>query len=135
MGMVEMTDKELEAPLDAETQAMIGAALERAKQAPAPVTAVSVSFVEALRVLIVVLNNGKRLAIPQEDLQYLADASVEDASDVSIEMLGMGIHWEKLDLDFSVEGLIEGRRGNAKWMKQLHERWQGSSRADLLLTA
>jgi len=130
-----MTDKELEAPLDAETQAMIGAALERAKQAPAPVTAVSVSFVEALRVLIVVLNNGKRLAIPQEDLQYLADASVEDASDVSIEMLGMGIHWEKLDLDFSVEGLIEGRRGNAKWMKQLHERWQGSSRADLLLTA
>jgi hypothetical protein len=130
-----MTDKELEAPLDAETQAMIGAALERAKQAPAPVTAVSVSFVEALRVLIVVLNNGKRLAIPQEDLQYLADASVEDASDVSIEMLGMGIHWEKLDLDFSVEGLIEGRRGNAKWMKQLHERWQGSSREDLLMTA
>jgi len=130
-----MTDKELEAPLDAETQAMIGAALERAKQAPAPVTAVSVSFVEALRVLIVVLNNGKRLAIPQEDLQYLADASVEDASDVSIEMLGMGIHWEKLDLDFSLEGLIEGRRGNAKWMKQLHERWQGSSREDLLMTA
>ena len=130
-----MTDKELEAPLDAETQAMIGAALERAKQAPAPVTAVSVSFVEALRVLIVVLNNGKRLAIPQEDLQYLADASVEDASDVSIEMLGMGIHWEKLDLDFSVEGLLEGRRGNAKWMKQLHERWQGSPREDLLMTA
>ena len=130
-----MTDQELEAPLDAETQTMIDAALERAKHAPAPVTAVSVSFVKDLRVLIVVLNNGQRLAIPQEDLQYLADASVEDASDVSIEMLGMGIHWEKLDLDFSVAGLIEGRRGNERWMKQLHERWQGSSRVDMLMTA
>ena len=130
-----MTDDELEAPLDAETEAMIDAALERAKHDPAPVTAVSVSFVKDLRVLIVVLSNGQRLAVPQEDLQYLADASAEDAADVSIEMLGTGIHWEKLDLDFSVEGLIEGRRGNAKWMKQLHERWLGSSRADLLMTA
>ena len=130
-----MTDEELEAPLDAETQAMIDAALERAKHEPAPVTAVSVSFYKERRLLIVVLSSGQRLAIPQEDLQHLADASVEDASDVSIEMLGMGIHWEKLDLDFSVEGLIEGRRGNAKWMKQLHERWQGSSREDLLMTA
>jgi len=130
-----MTDEELEAPLDAETQAMIDAALERAKHAPTPVTAVSVSFVKDLQVFILVLSNGQRLAIPQEDLQYLADASVEDAADVSIEMFGMGIHWEKLDLDFSVEGLIEGRRGNDKWMKHLHERWQGSSRADLLMTA
>jgi hypothetical protein len=135
MGRVEMTDKELEAPLDAETEAMIAAALERAKHEPVPVTAVSVSFYKERRLLIVVLSSGQRLAIPQEDLQYLADANVEDASDVSIEMLGMGIHWEKLDLDFSVEGLIEGRRGNAKWMKQLHERWQGSSREDLLMTA
>jgi hypothetical protein len=130
-----MTEQELEAPLDAETDAMIAAALERAKHAPAPVTALSVSFDKEHQLLIVVLSNGQRLAIPQEDLQYLAGASVEDASDVSIEMLGMGIHWEKLDLDFSVAGLLEGRRGNAKWMKQLHERWLGSTREDLLMTA
>jgi hypothetical protein len=130
-----MTNEELEAPLDAETTAMIDAALERAKQEPTPVTAVSVSFDKQQCLLIIVLSSGQRLAIPQEDLQHLADASVEDAADVSIEMLGMGVHWEKLDLDFSVEGLIDGRRGNAKWMKQLHERWRKSSGIDLLMTA
>jgi hypothetical protein len=128
-----MTDEELEAPLD--TEAMIDAALERAKHEPAPVTAVSVSFDNEYRLLIVALCNGRRLAIPQEDLQHLADASVEDAAEVEIEMLGMGIHWEKLDLDFSVEGLIEGRRGNAHWMERLHERWGSKQRADVLQTA
>lgn len=130
-----MTDEELEAPLDAETEAMIDAALERAKHEPAPVTAVSVSFDNEHRLLIVAPCNGRRLAIPQEDLQHLADASVEDAAEVEIEMLGMGIHWEKLDLDFSVEGLIAGRRGNAHWMKQLKERWRSKSPAALLQTA
>jgi Protein of unknown function (DUF2442) len=130
-----MTDEELEAPLDAETEAMIDAALERAKHEPAPVTAVSVSFDKAHRLLIVMLCNGCRIVIPQEDLQHLADASVEDAAEVEIEMLGTGIHWEKLDLDFSVEGLIEGRRGNADWMKRLHERWGSKQRAEVLQTA
>ena len=130
-----MTNEELEAPLDAETEAMIDAALERAKDEPAPITATSVSFNKEHRLLIVVLSNGQRLAVPQEDLQYLAEASLDDAAKVSIEMLGMGIHWEKLDLDFSVEGLIEGRRGNARWMKDLHERWSGKARARVLQTA
>ena len=75
-----MTDQELEAPLDAETQAMIAAALERAKHEPAPVTAVSVSFYKERQLLIVVLSSGQRLAIPQEDLQYLAGASVRRRS-------------------------------------------------------
>jgi hypothetical protein len=130
-----MTDEELEAPLDAETEAMIDAALERAKDEPAPVIATSVSFNKEHRLLIVVLCNGQRLAIPQEDLQHLADASLEDAADVSIEMLGLGIHWEKLDLDFSVQGLVEGRRGNARWMEHLHGRWGMNARADILQTA
>jgi hypothetical protein len=129
-----MTDEELEAPLDAETEAMIDAALERAKHEPAPVTAVSVSFNKEHRVLIVLLCNGRRLAIPQEDLQHLADASVEDAAEVEIEMLGMGIHWEKLDLDFSVEGLNEGRRGSPLWMTRLHERWGSTEHAEVLQT-
>jgi len=100
--------------------------LERAKHEPAPITALSVRFDPALRVLLVILSTGRRLAILQEDLQHLANASVEDATEVTIEMLGTGLHWEKLDLDFSIEGLLEGRRGNARWMKDLHERWYGN---------
>jgi hypothetical protein len=129
-----MTDEELEAPLDAETETMIDAALERARNEPAPVTASSVSFNREHRLLIVVLSNGSRLAIPQEDLQHLADVSVDDAADVSIEMLGSGIHWEKLDLDFSVQGLLKGRRGNPAWMTRLHERWGSKERTEVLQT-
>ncbi len=120
-----MTDEELEAPLDAETEAMITAALERAKEAPDPVIALSVHFDVENRLLIVALSTGQRLAVPQEDLQHLADVSPEEAAEVTIEMLGRGLHWEKLDLDFSVEGLMEGRRGNAAWMAQLQQRWIG----------
>jgi len=126
MEEYEMTDEELEAPLDAETEAMITAALERAKEAPDPVIALSAFFDMANRLLIVTLSTGQRLAIPQEDLQHLADVSPAEAAEVTIEMLGMGLHWENLDLDFSVEGLLEGRRGNAAWMAKLQKRWQGS---------
>jgi len=126
-----MTDEKLEAPLDAETEAIITQALERAKDAPDPITAVAASFDTENRLLIVVLSTGQRLAIPQEDLQHLADVSPAEAAEVTIEMLGMGLHWENLDLDFSVEGLLEGRRGNSAWMAKLQERWQGNSRAVL----
>lgn len=126
-----MTDEELEAPLDAETEAMIDEALERAKYATNPVIALSAQFDSANRLLIVLLSTGQRLAIPQEDLQHLAEVSPAEAAEVTIEMLGMGLHWEKLDLDFSVEGLLEGRRGNAAWMAKLHERWQARPTAIL----
>jgi len=126
-----MTDEKLEAPLDAETEAMINQALERATDEPDPITAVAASFDTENRLLIVVLSTGQRLAIPQEDLQHLADVSPAEAAEVTIEMLGMGLHWENLDLDFSVEGLLEGRRGNSAWMAKLQERWQGNSRAVL----
>jgi len=131
MGRSKMTDEKLEAPLDAETEAIITQALERAKDAPDPITAVAASFDTENRLLIVVLSTGQRLAIPQEDLQHLADVSPAEAAEVTIEMLGMGLHWENLDLDFSVEGLLEGRRGNSAWMAKLQERWQGNSRAVL----
>jgi len=112
-----MTDEELDA--------MITEALKRSKDAPDPITAVAASFDTENRLLIVLLSTGQRLAIPQEDLQHLADVSPAEAAEVTIEMLGRGLHWEKLDLDFSVEGLIEGRRGSAAWMAKLHERRHG----------
>lgn len=121
-GIADMTDEELEAPLDAEIEAAITEALERAKCAPDPITAVSVHFSKEDRLLIIALSTGQGLAIPQEDLQHLADVSPDVATEVTMEMLGMGLHWEKLDLDFSVESLLEGRRGS-----KLHERWRGES--------
>ena len=125
----EMTEEDLDVSLDPATEAMIDAAIERAKNEPPDdrVTASAVHFDTSLRLLLITLSNGRRLSIPQEDLQHLADESAEDAADVTIGAHGRSIHWERLDLDFSVEGLIEGRRGNTAWMKDFNARLQSNA--------
>jgi Protein of unknown function (DUF2442) len=130
-----VNSREWEAPLDAETEAAIDAALERAKYAPTPAIAVSARFDVATNVLIVGLGNGRRLAIAREDLQGISDASAEDVARVEIVAFGTALHWEKLDVDYSVEGLIDGRTGNAKWMKQLNEQRRSDAAAALTRTA
>lgn len=82
----------------------------------------SVRYVASEDLFLLILQSGQRVAIPREELQDVADASVEEAADVSLEMLNSAVHWEKLDVDFSLKGLAAGRRGNERWMKQLAAR-------------
>ena len=84
--------------------------------------ATSVRYVASGDLFLLVLKSGRRIAIPREDLQDVADASREDAAEVRLEMLNSAVHWEKLDVDFSVKGLADGLRGGERWMKQLAER-------------
>ena len=123
------------AKLSPDIEEQIDRAMERAKQEPPPVVAVSVGFDRSLRLLVITLGNGRRLSIPQEDLQGLADVSVDQAAEVEIDPFGMALWWEKLDLGFTIEGLIEGRTGNARWMKQLNEQRRSNAAAALERTA
>jgi hypothetical protein len=38
------------------------------------------------------------------------------AAAISRSVMGFGLHWETLDVDFSVAGLVNGIFGTAKWM-------------------
>ena len=112
------------ARLSADIDEQIDRAIANARDPYDYEVAVSAEYDRIHELLLVKLKSGQRLAIPREDLQGLAEADPDKISKVEIEMLGMALHWEDLDVDFRVDGLRQGSYGNERWMKQLHERWR-----------
>ena len=49
-------------------------------------------------------------------MQDLEDATPEQMAEVEVIGAGGGLHWETLDVDFSVPGLVNGVFDTAKWM-------------------
>jgi hypothetical protein len=62
------------------------------------------------------LTNGCRFAFPARLAEGLEKASDEDLADVEILGLGLGLHWERLDVDLSVPGLLAGLFGTKAYM-------------------
>ncbi len=59
-------------------------------------------------VLIVYLEDGRSISAPLEWFPRLRDASEADRNGWRLIGRGIGIHWETLDEDLSVRGLLEG---------------------------
>jgi hypothetical protein len=129
------TDEELEAPLDDATEASITRALAGVRGFEDDEVAISVEYVASSDLFLVVLRSGLRLAIPREDLQTIADATAEDAANVSLVGGGSALHWENLMEGFRVKGLADGLYGNERWMKELDERRRKNAAAALKRTA
>jgi hypothetical protein len=123
------------ARLSDDIEEQIDRALAEARDVPPELMAVEARFDAPTNMLILVLGDGRRVAIPREDLQGLATASDEDVAQVEIDMLGMALHWEKLDWDFLVEGLLEGRTGTERWMERLEDKRRENGAAALSRTA
>jgi hypothetical protein len=66
--------------------------------------------------VIVELENGATFAFPPRLVQGLHAASPAEIAEVEVIGAGYGLHWESLDLDYSVPGLMNGVFGTAKWM-------------------
>src|ERR1043166_6345137 len=60
------------------------------------------------------LTNGCSFAFPARNAQGLERAS--DAELAQIEILGLGLHWERLDVVLSVPGLLSGLFGTKAYM-------------------
>ena len=58
--------------------------------------------------LWVLLTDGRQIAVPLAYFPRLLNASREDLNDFIISGGGIGIHWDKIDEDISVEGLLLG---------------------------
>jgi hypothetical protein len=54
------------------------------------------------------LSDGRTLAVPLAWFPRLMDATPEQRAHVEISP--QGLHWDELDEDISVQGLLEGRR-------------------------
>jgi hypothetical protein len=62
------------------------------------------------------LTNGCSFAFPARKAQGLELASDAELAQVEILGLGLGLHWERLDVDLSVPGLLAGLFGTKAYM-------------------
>ncbi len=101
------------------TQAEMGAALERARRHDSDPRAYVVQHLADLDLLIIGLNNGRRLVLPIEDVQGLGEATHAQLEKYELLGGGTGLRFPALDVDLYVPALIEGVYGNRRWMAQL----------------
>jgi hypothetical protein len=77
--------------------------------------------------LVIKLVDGTIISIPTRNIQGLANASPRDIAEVEVTPLGNALHWERLDVDFSVPGLFAGILGTRVWMAELGRKGGSSS--------
>lgn len=72
--------------------------------------------------------NGASFAVPTRSLQGLETATADQLSDV--ELLGeTGLHWESLDMDYTIAGLMNGIFGSKAFMDARRRGGQSRSEA------
>jgi len=78
--------------------------------------------------LSVNLSDGRTIAVPLEWFPRLLHATSKEKHNWRLIGKGQGIHWEDIDEDVSIEGLIAGRPSGEsqvsfkKWLKQRQSR-------------
>jgi hypothetical protein len=99
------------------TDTVINAAIERGHiaQQTEP-RAEAVRYDKRNSRIIVDLTNGCTFAFPPSVAQGLETATDEDLAAVEILGAGYGLHWETLDVDLSIPGLLAGLFGTRSYM-------------------
>ncbi len=99
------------------SDAQIDTALERGKAAQLTEPRASKArYDRALGRVIVDLTNGCTFAFPPRLAQGLEAASDDQLANVQILGAGYGLHWEALDTDLSIPGLLAGIFGTQAYM-------------------
>jgi len=93
---------------------------------------VQVPFAVDVRVtddtLSVDFHDGRTISVPLGWYPRLVSASLEERRNWRLMGSGLGIHWEDIDEDVSVEGLIAGKRSGespdsfSKWQERREQR-------------
>ncbi|HWK88925.1 MAG TPA: DUF2442 domain-containing protein, partial [Longimicrobium sp.] len=68
--------------------------------------------------VVIELTNGCLYAFPARYGQGLQDATPAQLEQVEVTPGGFGLHWEDLDVDLTVPGLVAGVFGSKRWMEQ-----------------
>lgn len=66
--------------------------------------------------IVVELTSGATFAFPPRLVEGLAGAAPVHLAEVELLGDGEALHWETLDVDYSVAGLVNGVFGTARWM-------------------
>ena len=75
------------------------------------------------------LTNGCSFAFPARGAQGLEHASDADLAQVEILGLGLGLHWDRLDVDLSVPGRLAGVFGTKAYMDRQRAAHAGAVRS------
>jgi hypothetical protein len=78
--------------------------------------AASARYDRKLDSVIVELTNGCTFAFPPRLVQGLAQATDDELAEVEVMGAGYGLHWETLEVDFTVPGLLAGIFGTRSYM-------------------
>ena len=101
------------------TDAQVDAALERGRTARLhEPRAVAARYDQQLGRVVVKLANDCTFAFPPQLVQGLEIATEEQLSQVEILGAGSGLHWEALDADLSIPGLLAGLFGTKAYLAQ-----------------
>jgi hypothetical protein len=79
--------------------------------------------------IVVELTNGSTFAFPPKLAEGLSEASPEQLSQIEVLGSGYGLHWEALDVDFTVPGLLAGIFGTRTYMARLAGRATSPAKA------
>lgn len=109
---------------------IIAAAETRGKALARDPRAASARFDAGPRRVIVDLTNGCTFAFPVALVEGLSDADDRDLCEVEPLGDGYGLHWERLDVDHSVQGLLAGIFGTAAWMARRAGRATSPAKAE-----
>jgi hypothetical protein len=109
MGKKRLTDEEIDRQIEVAT--------ERTREEDALEPRAERAHYDAASGRVVVeLRDGCLFAFPPSLAQGLENATPEQLAEVEVEGAGYGLHWESLNADLSVPGLLAGRFGSARWM-------------------
>ena len=99
------------------TDARIDAAIERGRTARLTEPRVRAARYDGrLGRIVVELTNGCTFAFPPRLAQGLEEATGEQLAEIKILGAGYGLHWEALDADLSIPGLLAGLFGTKAYM-------------------
>lgn len=78
----------------------------------------AVAFDPASRKIIISLVDGTEFKFSPELVQGLSNATDAQIADVRVGGNGFGLHWDSLDVDMTVPGLMRGVFGTRRFMAQ-----------------
>ena len=99
------------------TDVQIDAAIERGKhEQDSEPRAATARYDRQLDRVIVDLTNGCTFAFPPRMAQGLEQADPDELAAVEVLGRGYGLHWEAIDVDLSIPGLMAGIFGTRAYM-------------------
>lgn len=99
------------------TEEQIANALEAGRHAAANEPRASTArYDRKLDRVVVDLTNGCTFGFPPRIVQGLEQATEAELAEVEVLGAGYGLHWETLDVDFTVPGLLAGIFGTRAYM-------------------